>query len=312
MKKFILIATVSFFIVIPSCKFYTLEGKLSPENAEFLSKVRYIITSEERKTFLGLSDSDKEIFKDEFWKRRDPFPETEENELKIEYFKRIDIANKLFLGEGKEGWLTDRGRIYILFGPPTDRVTSPMADYCEEVWHYGNFPVVFLDRYCNGSFQLVSINLSHLQDLNIAQAQASRAFSTGGREKVSFNFKLGYRRLTLEEAGFSLYIVIAIPYSAIWFKAEEGRFTTVFDLSLELKDQKESVLWNFKNAFKVEMEEEEFKENYQKDFIIQVPFSWDENLEKFNSEKNRLMIHIKNRSGGEESHKSVEFVLHPK
>lgn len=66
-------------------------------NAEFLSKVRYIINKKERKIFLELPDSEKERFKDEFWERRDPDPETEENEFKMEYFNRIEKANDLFM-----------------------------------------------------------------------------------------------------------------------------------------------------------------------------------------------------------------------
>jgi GWxTD domain-containing protein len=110
-----------------SCRLYNLERKLDPVNAEFLSKVRYIITAKERKIFLELPDSEKEQFIQEFWTRRDLDPDTEENEFKMEYFNRLEKASELFLGEGKQGWLTDRGRIYVLFGPPTDRITYPMG-----------------------------------------------------------------------------------------------------------------------------------------------------------------------------------------
>jgi GWxTD domain-containing protein len=114
-------------LLLLSCRLYQLERKLDPENAEFLSKVSYIITKEERKIFLELPDKEKEKFREEFWKRRDPDLETEENEFKTEYFKRLERAAEIFMGEGRPGWLTDRGRIYVLFGPPADRMTYPMG-----------------------------------------------------------------------------------------------------------------------------------------------------------------------------------------
>jgi len=93
--SFLLLYFLLFFFS-SSCHFYGLEKKLEPENAEFLDKVRYIITSGERKIFLELPDSEKENFKEEFWKRRDPDPATEENEFKMEYFDRIERSNELF------------------------------------------------------------------------------------------------------------------------------------------------------------------------------------------------------------------------
>ena len=81
--------------LLPSCRLYKLEQKLDPANAEFLSQVRYIINAEERKIFLELPDADKDKFKEEFWSRRDPDPNTEENEFKDEYLSRIERANEL-------------------------------------------------------------------------------------------------------------------------------------------------------------------------------------------------------------------------
>ena len=71
------------FSLSSSCHYYQLERKLDPDNAEFLSKVRYIIKPKERKIFLELPDTEKSDFIDEFWRRRDPDPDTEENEFKM-------------------------------------------------------------------------------------------------------------------------------------------------------------------------------------------------------------------------------------
>jgi GWxTD domain-containing protein len=82
--------------------------------------VAYIITDEERKAFKRLStDDERENFIEDFWLRRDPTPDTEENEFKEEHYRRIAYANDRF-PSGIPGWKTDRGRIYIVYGPPDE------------------------------------------------------------------------------------------------------------------------------------------------------------------------------------------------
>jgi len=82
--------------------------------------VTYIITDEERKAWKRLStDDERENFIEAFWLRRDPTPDTEENEYKEEHYRRIAYANERF-ASGIPGWKTDRGRIYIVYGPPDE------------------------------------------------------------------------------------------------------------------------------------------------------------------------------------------------
>ena len=78
-------------------------------------------TDEERNTFKALkSDDEREQFIEQFWLRRDPDPDTDANEYREEYYQRIAYANEHF-SSGIPGWKTDRGRIYIMFGPPDGR-----------------------------------------------------------------------------------------------------------------------------------------------------------------------------------------------
>ncbi len=87
--------------------------------------VAYIITDEERKAFKQLNtDEEREQFVEQFWLRRDPTPDTVENEYKEEHYRRIAYANERF-ASGIPGWKTDRGRIYITFGPPDERDEHP-------------------------------------------------------------------------------------------------------------------------------------------------------------------------------------------
>src|SRR5262249_7462405 len=82
--------------------------------------VAYIITDEEREAFHQLSnDAEREQFIEQFWLRRDPTPDTEENEFKEEHYRRLAYANEHF-ASGVPGWKTDRGMIYIKFGPPDE------------------------------------------------------------------------------------------------------------------------------------------------------------------------------------------------
>ena len=83
--------------------------------------VGYIITDDERAAFLKLNnDEEREQFIEDFWERRDPTPDTEENEYKEEHYRRFAYANEHF-SSGIPGWRTDRGRVYILHGAPDER-----------------------------------------------------------------------------------------------------------------------------------------------------------------------------------------------
>ncbi|MGO9088887.1 MAG: GWxTD domain-containing protein [Candidatus Sulfotelmatobacter sp.] len=87
--------------------------------------VVYIITDEERAAFKQLSnDEERDNFIEAFWQRRDPTPDTEENEYKEEHYQRIAYANEHFAA-GVPGWKTDRGRIYIMYGKPDEIESHP-------------------------------------------------------------------------------------------------------------------------------------------------------------------------------------------
>ncbi len=87
--------------------------------------VAYIITDEERKAFRKLeTDDERERFIEEFWRRRDPDPDTDENEYREEYYERIAYTNEHF-ASGIPGWKTDRGRIYIMYGKPDEKESHP-------------------------------------------------------------------------------------------------------------------------------------------------------------------------------------------
>jgi len=113
--------------------------------------VAYIISDQERKAFLSLSnDEERDAFIEQFWQRRNPNPDSPENEAREEHYRRIAYANEHFAA-GKPGWKTDRGRIYIEWGPPDSIDSHPSGGLYDrpanegggttttfpfEVWHY--------------------------------------------------------------------------------------------------------------------------------------------------------------------------------
>jgi GWxTD domain-containing protein len=87
--------------------------------------VAYIITDQEKKAFKALAtDEERENFIEQFWRRRDPNPDTEENEYREEYYERIAYANEHY-ASGIPGWKTDRGRVYIAWGKPDGIESHP-------------------------------------------------------------------------------------------------------------------------------------------------------------------------------------------
>jgi len=317
---------LSFFLLFfsTSCRLYILERKLDPVNAEFLSEVRYIITSKERKKFLDLPDSEKKEFKEEFWERRDPDPYTPENEFKMEYFDRIEKATELFRIEGRPGWMTDRGRIHILFGPPSFReihysessdLSGLLRGRCGEIWHYGLFPVVFRDESCNGiKFELItydltslsSINLMYMHELTVAQEAAQKTFK---EEKDFFDFRLSLKKIAVERDRFEGMIVIEVPYGAIWYKSKDDMLETTLDVHVTLNDFEDNRVWEYENAFEISMKEDELQDKQKEKYKIEIYFTLEKDLERLRQGKNLIHAVVKNRNGDERLKKVMGFRL---
>lgn len=130
--------------------------------------VKWIMTTSERNAYKALeTDEQKFEFIEFFWARRDPNPRTPENEYRKEYLERYAfVANHL--SAGKPGWATDRGRLYLILGPPHAIQQNPMGRYGlerpSEIWTYNNldipgfpasFDFQFVDFNGTGDFEIV-------------------------------------------------------------------------------------------------------------------------------------------------------------
>ena len=140
--------------------------------------VAYIITDAERAAFHRLSnDEERAKFVEQFWLRRDPTPDTEENEYKEEHYRRIAFANEHF-ASGVPGWRTDRGEIYIKYGPPDEIKSHPSGEtyqrtieegggqtstYPFEQWRYrylegigSDVVIEFVDQTMTGEYRMIA------------------------------------------------------------------------------------------------------------------------------------------------------------
>jgi len=126
--------------------------------------VVYIITDAERQAFRQMNtDEERKQFVEQFWLRRDPTPDTLQNEFKEELYRRIAYANERFAST-VQGWKTDRGRIYITFGPPDEIDSHPAGSARRppyEDWRYrfiggigNNVTIEFVDSDSNGEFHM--------------------------------------------------------------------------------------------------------------------------------------------------------------
>lgn len=144
--------------------------KLSARYRDWLEKeVVYIISNGEKETFLRLMrDEDRDKFIEQFWDARNPTPSSPTNPYKEEHYRRIEYANKNFgIGSGTDGWRTDRGRIYIQLGEPSQRMNWIWHGRIRpaELWFYSNkdypslpgfFYILFYQRDEVGDYRLYS------------------------------------------------------------------------------------------------------------------------------------------------------------
>ncbi len=149
------------------------EPKHTPYDKWLEEDVAYIVTPKERTEFLHLTTgADRQHFIEQFWLRRDPTPSAP-NEFKEEHYRRIAYANQRF-ASGVPGWKTDRGRIYITYGPPDEIESYPSGAATEppfEHWRYRGDHIItytFIDKNRTGDYSLVSRDLTRPAAFNRA------------------------------------------------------------------------------------------------------------------------------------------------
>ena len=176
----------------------------------------YIISDEERKAFKNLSnDEERESFIENFWLRRNPNPDSPDNEFREEHYRRIQYANDHYAA-GKPGWKTDRGHIYIAFGPPDSIESHPSggsynrpveegggetSTFPFETWHYrylegigDNIDLEFVDTCQCGDYHF-TIDRSEKDALAHTPGMGATQWESMGQSKKADRFKGGFENL---------------------------------------------------------------------------------------------------------------------
>jgi GWxTD domain-containing protein len=203
-----------------------------PYFESFFEKARLIMTNEEIQIYKHLPDiAAKDKFIDEFWKTWDPFPETPENESKIEFESRIAYANRWFRENRPpgRGWDTPRGRIFLQLGEPDNRYltdntnSSTVKGY--EYWIYYDYQLelIFIDKDGFGEFKLRNWPAELLSALDITKF----TLNTAERKamKNAFVFTGHYR---------DGQIVISIPMKKIRFQETENTISVDYKISIHV------------------------------------------------------------------------------
>jgi GWxTD domain-containing protein len=184
LNNFGLVSSKKFFVFNPNIKEEIATKKSDADllSSEFnvmteeelnlaFEQSKYIASSDEIKRWNSLKDIDsKRNFLFNFWKLRDPDPSTPENERKLEYFERVRKADEMFRGTREKGWRSDRGRVYIVYGEPSeiDRYPNEMDAYPYEIWSYNNIEggVIFVFGDITGTGQMILIHSTHRGEMH--------------------------------------------------------------------------------------------------------------------------------------------------
>jgi GWxTD domain-containing protein len=194
-----------------------LHQELSETYKKWLNDdVRWIITPEERKAFLSLTnDEERDAFIEQFWQRRNPNPDSPDNTFRDEYYRRIAYANEHFAA-GEPGWMTDRGMIYIKFGPPDSIDDHPSGGEYErpidegggetdtfpfQDWHYRYIPgigeninIEFVDSCMCGDY-VMTIDRSKKDALLHVPGAGQTLYEQLGRATKAERFRGGLEDL---------------------------------------------------------------------------------------------------------------------
>jgi GWxTD domain-containing protein len=249
--------------------------ELDPKSRDFISKVRYAITGEERRAFLALAPEARETFIEDFWRRRDPTPSTPENEYRVEYYNRIERSNRLFSGGGSPGWLQDRGRVYITLGPPDNRITYPRGvtfyGLPTEIWWYGLYTIVFIDEYWNDDYRISPDSAGQISVITQAQSQWAQP-----RERMA---KPGDVRYAAAIAGLEVQIevgdggatrfLVVIPNRNIWMKSAGQSLQATLEVTMKVVDAAGAEAWTFSQAYPLDIPQTRLKEALAQDFSAQ-------------------------------------------
>lgn len=220
------IATAALFLALPSL--YAAEPNLPRRYRDWVDgPVSYLITKTERAAFLILrTDADRDAFIDRFWELRNSAPGSANNAFKDEFYRRLAYVNSFFGNDGgTDGWRTDRGRTYLLFGKPQNTTNFKVNQelYPTELWFYSNpglselppfFYVLFFDRDGIGGYHFYQPAVDGPDKLMRAGPSPQQAYQY-------------LRQLNSELAQATLTLIPGEPVDTQYFSGSLGSQTIV-------------------------------------------------------------------------------------
>jgi len=224
-------------------------------------EVVYIITPTERQVFLDLStDRDRDFFIEAFWRHRDPTEGTERNEFREEHTRRIAFANKRFIGAGKPGWKTDRGKIYIILGEPRTQQSfiGLSSVYPSERWSYQGIAVPGMPQ----EFDLLFFQKNGMGDFVLYQPAGDGPWSLLPTYRGNVNdYFASYEMLSVIEPQLARTAISLIPNETV--QTAPSLQSTVLLQSLESAGyRKVEDLWARKFKEYRSLVEVEYSANY--------------------------------------------------
>ncbi len=253
---------------------------LDPLSQKFLDVVSYIILPVEDKIFHEMPLEDRGEFIKDFWERRDPDPSTSINEFRQTYYQRLAIADKAFKA-GKPGWKTDRGRTFILLGPPTNVISKAMGstpydpqkflgtnpleagtltERPTEIWVYDHYTEHF-----QGPLRLVFVDVDSTRDYKLQTAEEIKSVGFSSwtmdepnltkyqwvgeveMDKLSrvergiFDYEASIKIIKEKETS-SVAILIRIPYIMVDYREERENYSFDLLISAEVRDSQKKLL----------------------------------------------------------------------
>jgi len=248
--------------------------ELDPASKDFYETARLIMTKQENRIFRHLPDKEsREEFIQEFWIKRDPDRETDENEFREEFFRRIEYANEHFF-EGPPGWKTDRGRMYIYFGSPDRMDGNPMSNqpgmrgWILWVYYRYGFAVYFFDRRGDGQYNIeptpTELGGGLVGDFSYAIEKARLGYipQQDSMSDKFMNFQLDYDKQNKE-------FIISVPTEALVFEEEENLLKLDLEFEFYIYQEESGVKDKFQHTENFETTEERILN--QKDIVFTIP-----------------------------------------
>ena len=256
---------------------------MDPVSRDFFEYARLIMSKQEKDIFNHLPDVEsRKDFREDFWEKRDPDLDTDINEFQEEFYRRIDYANERFI-EGRPGWKTDRGRIFIYFGEPDQIQAQPILHSADAslagyhgyiLWQYYRyaFAIQFVDKRGDSVYTFDPV-IGVLGEGGgivgdffnaVDRAQFGLPPRTRGFNEKFLDFSFKFDR---ESKEFNL----SIPAETVTFISEDDRLKANFDFEFYFYRKKSTDKYSFVESRLFEKSEDETVRLKDIDFRFSFP-----------------------------------------